>query len=399
MQAGLYCLLIWRDNLKDKISNKENNEAIEVSLLDGPDVETQVKEKPFKIAARIVAILVLFILLIASYVLKFSVDLYPDSVDKFYISSFKTESFYQTKSCDLIVVRPYENVKDAKVGDIIFYSSNIEKGSAKLVAFDNDILELEQNDGSIKRVSIYSVIGQHVKNIPVVGFIIAFLDSYYGIISLSLILIAYIAYLTFSRINFENTLHGKKLYTMLRKEQAEERARRKLLRQIKDIEGINLVVASILDGDYDENKKRFAEFNYGVKGDSKEKFKYILTAVHEGYLPKKTLNRTEKRQITAVLELMFESKSFDADIEYMLVDLALKIHLHDFCKREYTENAKRFVEECNDGHTLAFFGSVLYVLIYQNSRIRDEETKELALLYRQKMLSFDKTEDNEDLNV
>ena len=136
MQAGLYCLLIWRDNLKDKISNKENNEAIEVSLLDGPDVETQVREKPFKIAARIVAILVLFILLIASYVLKFSVDLYPDSVDKFYISSFKTESFYQTKSCDLIVVRPYENVKDAKVGDIIFYSSNIEKGSAKLVAFD-----------------------------------------------------------------------------------------------------------------------------------------------------------------------------------------------------------------------------------------------------------------------
>ena len=50
-----------------------------------------------------------------------------------------------------------------------------------------------------------SIEGKQIKTISFLGYIVEFIGSYYGIIIFNLILIAYISYITFSRINYENT--------------------------------------------------------------------------------------------------------------------------------------------------------------------------------------------------
>ncbi len=363
------------------MNKKSRREAIEISLLDAPNVETQVRDRPYKIVCRVIIVALLLLLLSACYVFKFSSDFYPKFFSYYVTGTFDESIFYQSNSCDLVVISPYVDINDAKEGDIICYQINTERGSGKFLGFDKDILELEREDGSILRISEACVVGKQYKQIPVLGFFFAFFGSYYGIAFVTLLLLAYVAYITFSRINYENTNHGKKLLKELKKQRKEDKNRKKLLSQLKNMEGVDVLVSAMLDGNYEQNREKFYNFDCKTNASVKENYKYVLATVHDSYLAKPTLTRGEKRKITSVIELMCECGEFDRDMEYMIVDLALKTSLVDFETLTFKNNASRFLKIVKEEEDLLNFGSVLYILIKNNKKIRDRNIRILAREY------------------
>lgn len=381
------------------MNKKERRLIINNSLLENPNMETQAKEKPHKIIFRIIFLVVLFVLLFISYMFNFATDLYPDGLSVYYTAEFDVSNHYNASSCDLIKIKPYNHISEIKNGDIVCYSTNIEDGSGKFLSISGDTVLLELKDGKTKIVKQSSIIGKQVEKIEVVGFFLAFLDSYIGVAVLTIIILAYVAYITFSRINYENTEHGKKLYKRYKYKRAEEKERRKLLREVKGIEGIDLKIAQILESDFKNNKKKFLEFDYETKGKLKEKYKYILAEIHDAYLDKEDLSRDEKRRITAITELMVVVNEFDLDMEYMLIDLNLKTHLHDFDFDKFIEEANGFIKSCGHRSDLVNFGSVLYILVYKNSRIRNEKLKDLVQNFEIRMAEFDENYEENANNI
>lgn len=381
------------------MKKKERREIVNNSLLENPNMETQAKDKAYKIVLRAILIGLLFILLFVSYVLNFSVNSYPKGLNVYLTAEFDASKHYDAASCDLIVIKPYKNISDANIGDIICYVTNVEEGSGKVVAINLEDVVVKLRNGDTKAIKNSWIIGYQEDKIPVLGVVYAFLDSYYGIITLSLIILAYAAYITFSRINYENTEHGKKLYRRFRYKQGEEKERRKLLREVRNIEGIDLKIAQMLEGDYEQNKKKFLEFDYETKGRLKEKYKYVLSEIHDAYLAKEDLSREEKRQITAITELMVVANDFDLDMEYMLIDLNLKSRLYDFDTKVFKESALEFIKCCDHKSDLVNFGSVLYIMVKQNSKIRDENVEEVVHKFQERVAEFDGEEANSANNI
>ena len=381
------------------MNKKERRAIVNNSLLDNPNMETQAKEKPHKIVLRTVFLVVLFALLFISYIFNFATDLYPEGLNTYCTAEFNVENHYNASSCDLIIIKPYKNINTAKAGDIICFSTNTEEGSGKLVSMAGEDVVIKLRNGETKTIKQVCIIGKQVEKVAVVGFFWAFLDSYIGIIVLSLIILAYVAFLTFSRINYENTEHGKKLYKRFRYKQAEERQRKKLLKEVRGIEGIDLKISQMLEGDFEQNKKKFLEFDYETKGKLKDKYKYILAEIHDAYLGKEDLSKEEKRRITSITELMTVPKDFDLDMEYMLIDLNLKTHLYDFDEDAFLQSSIEFIEGCDHKSDLINFGSVLYILVYKNSRIRDEKMVEIIKKYQERMAEFDKMGDSKQNDI
>ncbi len=366
------------------MKKKERREIIQQSLLENPNMETQVKDKPYRLVLRVLAILLLFSVIIFGYLSKFTINFFPNYFSHYCTGTFNADNFYKANDCDLIVFDRYKEISDIKVGDIVVYSSNLGKGSGRVLKNDHGVVEIETKKGETKRISETIVVGKQVKTIAAIGFLIEFIGSYYGIITFNILLIAYIAYLTFSRINYENTSHGKMLYKKFRQAQKEERNRLRLLRKIKGIDDITYVIVSMLEGSFEENKEKFLAFNKETKTGLKEKYKYILNSVHNAYLPNEDLTRSEKKQISSVVELMCVCQDMDMDIEYMVVDLLLKTPLIEFDTENFAKEAQEFLKSKLDDDDLLNFGSVLYILIYKNKRLRDEHIKNLAECYLEK---------------
>lgn len=372
------------------MNKKTRREVVELTLLDDPKNETQVKDKTQKIILRVVLIGILFALLIFGYIFKFSAGYYPKFFSYKFTGVFNSSNYYNVDNCDLIIIKPYKNTANIEEGDIVFFSTNIEEGSGKLVNIDNDVLEIETKIGVVKRVSETSVVGKQYKTIAVLGFFVAFVNSYYGIIAFTLLLIAYVAYITFSRINYENTDHGRMLYKEYKKHQAEEKRRIKLLENLDS--NINYDIQKILEGSFEENKQKLLEFNLDKKATLKDKYKYVLSSIHDAYLTKSELTREEVKYITSVVELMCVPISFDEDIEYMLNDLILKKELEDFDIVNFKKSASEFINgEIKAGYMLSF-GTVLYILVYKNKKLRNEHMKEIIQEYKLKAIKIEKEE-------
>jgi len=361
------------------MNKKKRREVLELSLLENPKMETQVKERTYKIVLRVVFISVLFLLLISGYVFQFSSNLVP-KLGNYFVGTFNASNFYDANNCDLILIKKYDKKTDAKIGDVVCFSNNIEKGSGKLISKSGDIFTIETKDGKNKNISYSTVIGRQFKTVAVLGFFVEFITSYYGIITFSVVLIAYIAFITFSRINFENTKQGKLLYRKFRQAQKEEKNRLKLLKKLKSIEGINYIIASMLDGNYEQNKTKIIAFNQETKLALKDEYKYILGVIHDEYLTKKDLSREEKKRITSLIELLCLPKDFDLDIEYMSIDLLLKTHLVDFDAKSFSNSAIEFLSSNLDDDDLLNFGSILYILLYRNKKFRGD-LKEVAVKF------------------
>lgn len=363
---------------------KNNAQENEKSLLDNSKNETQVKEKPYKIALRVLIILVLSIFMVASFMLVFSGQTYIHFGDKKYQGTFDASNYYETKNCSLVVIESYNNLSDAKDGDIVFFNSATEKGSALFKSFDGNVFELEKEDGSILSINRRFVVGKVSYVVPIVGLFFAYVQSYVCAIFNMVLLFAYLAYISLSKINYENTSYGKKLYAMLIKEQAEKKQIREIFKLMKSVSGIDQKIVSMLSGSFENNKKQFAEFENDKFSSSSAKYKYILYRVHEVFVPKETLSRKEKRVISSVLELLGESGSVDQDIEYMLVDLLLKGALVSFDFDCFKEGIEKLLKSDISAEDILNLGSILYILAVKNPYLDDKTFKSILSEYNKK---------------
>lgn len=366
------------------MNKKKEPKTKEISLLENPNMETQEKKTTLRGIVRIVAISLLLLFLFFGYIVKFSVSTFPYLFGSKFTGTFNASTFCNAKDGDLIIVKEYKDVGEIQKDDIICYATNLGKGSGVVVAVEAQIVEIETPDSSIKRLTINSIEGKQIKTISLLGYIVEFIGSYYGIIIFNFILIAYISYITFSRINYENTKKGKKLYLKYQLEKREFKHNKKLIKKVSKLEDINYTIVSMLEGNFEENKQKFLEFNCDLKLSFKEKYKYVLKCVYDAYLTKEELTKEEKKQISSVIELLCVCQDLDNDIEYMVVDLLLKTKLVDFDTHNFSITAIEFLKTELDDDDLLNLGSVLYVMLYKNKKLKDDDMFNLVDRFSEK---------------
>lgn len=358
---------------------KERRKVVEKSLLDNPDMETRTKS-PYLVFLHTFVLVVLFALLVVSYVFVFSPGRNNSIGKHIYVGSFYNGVYYNTKSCDLVKIEPYKEVRLAQKNDIVAYATNIEKGSGRLVSIDGDYLELEKTNGELIRITIMSVIGKQVETREHLGFFPAFLSSYYGVGILTTVIIVYLTIITFSRINYENTDEGKVLYKRFRKSQEEERERKHLLNKLKDIDGLDLKIYNLLVNDAKTNKENIENFDL-QKATLNNKYKYILYKMHNDLIVQQELSKADKTVITSLIELMCDFGEIDEDVEYQLIDLALISPLVDFEIKTFKESIISYIGECKKEQGLINLGSVLYILVKENKRLFRPVVSEIIEVY------------------
>lgn len=363
---------------------KNKSQENEKSLLDNPKNETQVKEKPYKIALRVLIILVLSVFMVMSFMLVFSGQTYINFGARKFQGTFNASNYYKTENCSLVVIEEYKSLFDAKEGDVVFFNSATEKGSALFKSYDGNVFELEKENGSVLSINKRFIVGKVSNTVPVVGIFFAYVQSYVCAIVNMVLLFAYLAYISLSRINYENTAYGKRLYAMLKKEEQEKKQIQKIFMLMKSVQGIDQKIVSMLSGSFEENKQKFNEFENDKFTSSSAKYKYILYRVHEVFVPKETLSRKEKRVISSVLELLGESGSVDQDIEYMLVDLLLKGTLVNFDFEEFKEEIESLLENNISSEDILNLGSILYILAVKNPHLDEKIFKHILSVYNKK---------------
>ena len=144
-----------------------------------------------------------------------------------------------------------------------------------------------------------------------------------------------------------------------------------------------LEVINLLSGNFDENLQSLNNFNPVAKISLKDKYKYVLSEIHDSYLGKESLTKEEKKHITSLIELMCVPSDIDPDIEYMVVDLILKTGLVGFDYKNFNASAVKFLSSQLDDDDLLNFGSILYALVYNNKKYR-KNLSEVAEVLLQK---------------
>ena len=76
-----------------------------------------------------------------------------------------TNDYYGAKPLELIVISPYENPYLAEEGDIVCYSTNVERGSGKLLMVEQNMFVLEKENGETARFNSHSIVSFCSRNI------------------------------------------------------------------------------------------------------------------------------------------------------------------------------------------------------------------------------------------
>lgn len=344
---------------------------------------SQTGNQTLKVVLNYVIIIVLFGLLVLNYFFVFSSSIYAPWGKYRLDGTFTQSTYYGADNYDLIVILPTD-VDSLEIGDIVCYNS-LKRGSGKLVDIQNNYLALEEEDGSVIHVGKNSVVGRQYKTVAVLGFFLEFISSYYGIVTFSIILIVYIAFVTFRRINYENTDDGKRLYKMFVEDRRAEAERRRLLKDVERAGDIDVVIHSVIAGNFEENRQALQEFKGGNNASKKEKYKIILSKVYNSLICKQSLTRVDKDEINRVIELMFEAGDFDLDIEFMLVDLILKMKTLRLDEEGMVESAKTYFEKERGEEELSLVGAVLYAIIYKHGEIKNKTFAEIIKFYLSKV--------------
>ncbi len=348
--------------------------------------ETQASDKPYQVFLTYFVVVFLLALIVTNYFFVFSSRLYAPWGKYCLDGTFDASTYYGAKDCDLIVILKTD-VDELQVGDIVCYCS-LNRGSGKLVDIQTNHLALEKEDGTIINVGKNSIIGKQAKTVAVLGFFLEFVSSYVGIIVLNVLLLAYIAFITFRRINYENTSEGKRLYAKFVEDRKAMTERRLLLKKVEKAGEIDVIVHSVIAGDFEQNKQALE--NFDLHGASpKEKYKFILTEVYTSLISKPRLNRTDNREINRAFELMFEAGEIDLDIEYMLIDLALRVKNLKVDLEAMAQSAKSYFEREHTYEELNLVGAVLYVIIYNHKELRDKEFAKILGFYQAAVSKID----------
>lgn len=363
---------------------KNNNEKEQLSLLDSPVAETQQKDKPYLIVIRTFIILMLFVVMFCSFLLSFSGQATIGSGEKKYLGIFSAKNFYSTSNCSLIVAKEVKSVSDISLGEEVLYSSASETGTALFCSTDGIIVELERENGETFLINKNYVVGVVTKKEPGVGFFLAFLQTSVGGIVAMVLLLAYAAYLSFSRINYENTKQGKELFALYQKEKQENAKRKAIFKLMKSVQGVDEKIAEMLSGSIDENKKTFYEFESDKFDNLTNKYEYVLYRLHEVLVVKEKLSKQERKCVSSLLQLLPVVDHVNQNIEYMMVDLLLKGSLVGFKEKAFESGISVLLSKELDDQDLLNIGSILYITALKNSWVDKNVITDILLEYSKK---------------
>lgn len=363
---------------------KNNNEKEQLSLLDSPVAETQQKDKPYLIVIRTFIILMLFVVMFCSFLLSFSGQATIGSGEKKYLGIFSAKNFYNTSNCSLIVAKEVKSVSDISLGEEVLYSSASETGTALFCSTDGIIVELERENGETFLINKNYVVGVVTKKEPGVGFFLAFLQTSVGGIVAMVLLLAYAAYLSFSRINYENTKQGKELFALYQKEKQENAKRKAIFKLMQSVQGVDEKIAEMLSGSIDENKKVFYEFESDKFDNLTNKYEYVLYRLHEALVVKEKLSKQERKCVSSLLQLLPVVDHVNQNIEYMMVDLLLKGSLVGFKEKAFESGISVLLSKELDDQDLLNIGSILYITALKNSWVDKNVITDILLEYSKK---------------
>lgn len=363
---------------------KNNNEKEQLSLLDSPVAETQQKDKPYLIVIRTFIILMLFVVMFCSFLLSFSGQATIGSGEKKYLGIFSAKNFYSTSNCSLIVAKEVKSVSDISLGEEVLYSSASETGTALFCSTDGIIVELERENGETFLINKNYVVGVVTKKELGVGFFLAFLQTSVGGIVAMVLLLAYAAYLSFSRINYENTKQGKELFALYQKEKQEKAKRKAIFKLMQSVQGVDGKIAEMLSGSIDENKKAFYEFESDKFDNLTNKYEYVLYRLHEVLVVKEKLSKQERKCVSSLLQLLPVVDHVNQNIEYMMVDLLLKGSLVGFKEKAFESGISVLLSKELDDQDLLNIGSILYITALKNSWADKNVITDILLEYSKK---------------
>ena len=363
---------------------KNNNEKEQLSLLDSPMAETQQKDKPYLIVIRTFIILMLFVVMFCSFLLSFSGQATIGSGEKKYLGIFSAKNFYNTSNCSLIVATEVTSVSDISLGEEVLYSSASETGTALFCSTDGIIVELERENGETFLINKNYVVGVVTKKEPGVGFFLAFLQTSVGGIVAMVLLLAYAAYLSFSRINYENTKQGKELFALYQKEKQGNAKRKAIFKLMKSVQGVDEKIAEMLSGSIDENKKAFYEFESDKFDNLTNKYEYVLYRLHEVFVVKEKLSKQERKCVSSLLQLLPVVDHVNQNIEYMMVDLLLKGSLVGFKEKAFESGISVLLSKELDDQDLLNIGSILYITGLENCWVDKNVITDILLEYSKK---------------
>ncbi len=368
---------------------KNTKEKIQKRLPESTSEETQTTEKTWKRVLKVAFILCLFSAMIFSLICIFTGHKYISAGEYKYVGVMNTQKFYQAESCDMLKIKSVSDVTKLKAGDIVYYSSNVESGTGKYIGYTKSIVTLENQDKERFTINTSSIVGVQENKTQVIGLFVWFLTGTVGAISAFVILLTYVMYLTFSRINYENTSYGKQLLEEYKKWKKDSKQHKIIMDHVNAIDGFDLTLKEMLSGKFSENIVKYDQFMSEQNLSAQEKYKFILYQIHENLIEKPMLNLDEKRMISSVVEFLGKSDHIDNDIEYMLIDLLLKSKLVFFEVKEFSDLANSFLNSKIDQEDLFNFGSIFYILVKSNPRLSGVQIRKLINAYIKKSEDFD----------
>lgn len=352
------------------------------------------RKRKAKLAVRIIVISVLLLLLIVGYTFMFSSGLSRGGPFGMRIVGVVDSSkFYEAKNGDLIFINTTKSVDSIQENDVVVYHINGDVGSYKVKSVDALAETVTVYDGeSTKLLAFELIIGKQGAKIAFVGYVCGFVVSVAGVVVNSLVLFAYVIYITFSRINEEYSVKGKELrdkYFMLEKS---KKQKEKMIKKFKKTDGFSPEDSVIIDGNMGDNMIELVSYTKaGGVSDVSETYKYILGKVHRVYMFKDKLTKTEKKRITNVIEMCPIVDSFGEGTRFKLVDLLLLDVLNEFDTIGFEKLATKFLNSKITEEDLYNFGSVLYVLIDKNPKLLHTNIVKVVKLVIIKTGQFEKT--------
>lgn len=368
---------------------KKSKDEKQKGLLESTSQETQITDNPWKRIFKVVFILCLFSVLVFSLVCLFSGHKYISVGEYKYVGVMNTKAFYETESCSLLKIKTENNVSKFKIGDIVYYSSSIESGTGKYVGYTKNIVTLENQNNERFTVNTSSIIGVQERKMQVLGIFVWFLTSIVGVVTSFVLLFAFAMYITFNRINYENTSYGKRLLAEYKKWKQDKKQHKIIMNHVSGVEGFDLTFKEMLSGKFNENIVKYDQFMSQQQLSAQEKYKFILYQVHENLIEKQELNINEKRIISSVVELLGKSDHIDNDIEYMLIDLLLKSKLVFFETKEFSDLILVLLNGKVEQEDLFNFGSIFYILVKNNPKLNGTYIRKLTGAYVKKSEDFD----------
>ena len=300
-------------------------------------------------------------LLIFCYFSVFTTYFYPKSFNgKYLVGVVDTSNYHQTQSGQVLHIEQYSKAGLINVGDEIFYSGNSGEGSAIVVEnhYAQGYISVKLND-STTNIALSTIIGKVVNKTEFWGYVLWFLQSWVGVISLNVLLIFLVLSRTLFVYNVETSAKGKELKLKLKQQNKAEKRLKKIQKNYKNT-GLDLETFEMLSGDFNENATAIQEFS--KRNDIKNAYAYLLKKVHRVYISKPKITTLDRLKITNCIELMCLVGRFDIDSEYLLTDLILKTHAVNFDKDNFVNSCINYLNAKHTTEDLSYFLSVLYVL-------------------------------------